>query len=72
MFYFLQIWHVTINELGVALVNCVADLNRHQKSVNVVRFSPSGEFLATGDDGSDNLSPFIILFFFIILKLTDT
>ncbi|CAD6241091.1 GSCOCG00009126001-RA-CDS [Cotesia congregata] len=46
------IWHVTINELGVALVNCVADLNRHQKSVNVVRFSPSGEILATGDDES--------------------
>ncbi|XP_008556657.1 chromatin assembly factor 1 subunit B [Microplitis demolitor] len=46
------IWHVTINELGVASVNCVAELNRHQKTVNVVRFSPSGEILATGDDES--------------------
>lgn len=50
-FFFNQIWHVTINELGVASVNCVAELNRHQKTVNVVRFSPSGEILATGDDG---------------------
>ncbi|XP_057336191.1 chromatin assembly factor 1 subunit B [Microplitis mediator] len=46
------IWHVTVNELGVASVNCVAELNRHQKTVNVVRFSPSGEILATGDDES--------------------
>lgn len=28
------------------------DLNRHQRAVNVVRWSPSGELLASGDDES--------------------
>lgn len=46
-----KIWHVTVTENGEATVNIVADLERHQKTVNVVRFSPSGEFLACGDDG---------------------
>lgn len=46
------IWHLQVNEIGVASVTCVADLDRHQKAVNVVRFSPSGELLATGDDES--------------------
>ncbi|XP_011499835.1 PREDICTED: chromatin assembly factor 1 subunit B [Ceratosolen solmsi marchali] len=46
------IWHVTLNEAGEAIVSCVADLERHQRTVNVVRFSPSGEILASGDDES--------------------
>lgn len=43
---------MTVNELGSASITCVADLERHQKAVNVVRFSPSGDILATGDDES--------------------
>lgn len=30
----------------------VADLARHQKAVNVVRWAPSGRLLASGDDES--------------------
>lgn len=29
-----------------------ADLTRHQRAVNAVRWSPCGEYLATGDDDS--------------------
>jgi chromatin assembly factor 1 subunit B len=29
-----------------------ADLTRHQKAVNVVRWSPNGQLLASGDDES--------------------
>lgn len=30
----------------------MADLTRHQKAVNVVRWSPNGQLLASGDDES--------------------
>ncbi|XP_076655099.1 chromatin assembly factor 1, p105 subunit [Halictus rubicundus] len=46
------IWYLTTNSTGGAVVKCVADLERHQKAVNVVRFSPSKEILASGDDES--------------------
>lgn len=29
-----------------------ADLTRHQKAVNVVRWAPDGQYLASGDDES--------------------
>ena len=32
-------------------MKCVTDLERHQRAVNVVRFSPSKDILASGDDG---------------------
>ncbi|KAK2582751.1 hypothetical protein KPH14_005018 [Odynerus spinipes] len=46
------IWHLFTCENNGTTVKCVADLERHQKAVNVVRFSPSKEILASGDDES--------------------
>lgn len=51
----MQIWHLTTTKHGGATVNFAADLDRHQKAVNVVRFSPSREILASGDDGWPSL-----------------
>ncbi|EZA57248.1 hypothetical protein DMN91_002477 [Ooceraea biroi] len=46
------IWHLTTTPCGGATVTFAADLERHQKAVNIVRFSPSKEILASGDDES--------------------
>ncbi|KNC86541.1 hypothetical protein SARC_01314 [Sphaeroforma arctica JP610] len=53
-----QMWRVRRNEAvgsaeGLLQVTFLSNLSRHTKSVNAVRFSPSGEFLASaGDDGA--------------------
>ncbi|XP_026314706.1 chromatin assembly factor 1 subunit B [Hyposmocoma kahamanoa] len=46
------IWYVSTTETGSVNLEVAADLTRHQKAVNVVRWSPSGELLASGDDES--------------------
>ncbi|XP_046826667.1 chromatin assembly factor 1 subunit B isoform X2 [Vespa crabro] len=46
------IWHLLSCENSATTIKCVADLERHQKAVNVVRFSPSKEILASADDES--------------------
>ncbi len=48
---FTQIWRLTINEDGSFQADIQASLSRHTKSVNVVRFAPVGELLASGGDG---------------------
>lgn len=31
----------------------MAELKRHEKTINVVRFSPDGNYIATGGDGKE-------------------
>jgi len=46
------IWELTIDESGKVEPMCLCDLNRHQNSVNVVRWSNNGRLLASGDTDS--------------------
>ncbi|XP_025419613.1 chromatin assembly factor 1 subunit B [Sipha flava] len=45
------VWRIKVEGSNVN-VEFAADLTKHQKAVNVVRFSPDGQWLATGDDES--------------------
>uniref|UniRef100_A0A1B0DBG9 CAF1B/HIR1 beta-propeller domain-containing protein n=1 Tax=Phlebotomus papatasi TaxID=29031 RepID=A0A1B0DBG9_PHLPP len=46
------IWHMHLEEDGRVSLEIVADLTRHQRAVNAVRWSPSGKYLASADDES--------------------
>lgn len=49
------IWYMKFTssgEHGDIELDLAADLTRHQRAVNVVKWSPSGELLASGDDES--------------------
>ncbi|XP_064549059.1 chromatin assembly factor 1 subunit B [Drosophila montana] len=47
------IWYVNQGEAGEGVeLELAADLARHQRAVNTVRWSPNGELLASGDDES--------------------
>ncbi|CAG9579104.1 unnamed protein product [Danaus chrysippus] len=46
------IWYLSKTITGSVKLEVAADLTRHQKAVNVVRWSPNGVYLASGDDES--------------------
>ncbi|CAN7988879.1 unnamed protein product, partial [Ixodes hexagonus] len=45
-----MVWFVMLHSNGDISLEFRSDLNRHTKTVNVVRFSNNGEILASGDD----------------------
>lgn len=59
---FIRIWEIKVGGDGKGTVEFISNLKRHTKSVNVCRFSPDGEVLATAGDDS------VIVFW----KLSDT
>merc|ERR1719466_755337 len=46
------IWRVKREEDEKVELECLSDLTRHQRAVNIVRWSPDGSLLASGDDES--------------------
>lgn len=46
-----MIWYISLDD-GAIRLDIAADLTRHQRAVNCVRWSPNGELLASCDDES--------------------
>ncbi|ELT96618.1 hypothetical protein CAPTEDRAFT_226807 [Capitella teleta] len=48
----IRIWEVSLDADAKVKVTFLSSLNRHTRAVNVVRFSPNGQILASGADDS--------------------
>lgn len=58
---FVRIWQFKVDESGKGTVEFLSNLKRHTKAVNVVRFSPDGETMASAGDDA----------FIILWKMSD-
>ncbi|KAL3278163.1 hypothetical protein HHI36_013505 [Cryptolaemus montrouzieri] len=47
------IWQIIIEDDGSVKQEVISDLKRHQRSVNVVKWSPTGTYLASADDDAN-------------------
>lgn len=63
--FYNQIWKVEKGPDGKAIVEFLSNLARHTKAVNVVRFAPGGEILASGGDGMCKIGIEILILSFL-------
>ncbi|CAH0553132.1 unnamed protein product [Brassicogethes aeneus] len=47
------IWQLNLTEEGAVKVENISDLTRHQRAVNAVRWSPTGQYLVSADDDAN-------------------
>lgn len=64
-----QMWRVDRGPDGKAVVEFLSNLARHTKAVNVVRFSPAAELLASGGDGTFSLHCVVVIFLKVHIRL---
>lgn len=49
----IKLWEIEVDEDGLPKVTYHSSLSHHNAAINIARFSPSGDLLATGADGGE-------------------